>query len=223
MTRRNLTIISACVTTLLVATTGCARKTSQSAATTQPPPPAATKPTTPPAAAKPAPSPSATIPDRPGVVYADRASATATVEAVDKAQRTVTLRRADGRTITLKVPPEARNFDQIQPGDTVRAEYLDAVAVFVRKAGAPPQAAERTAVAVAPKGEMPAGIIVDTVEVTAKIEAVDGINRTVTLRGPEGNVRTVKVDESVKRFDEVKPGDEVVIRHTQALALKLER
>jgi hypothetical protein len=222
MTGRNLTIISACVTMLLVAATGCARKTSQSAAT-QTPPPATTKPSTPPAAAKPAPSPSATIPDRPGVVYADRASATATVEAVDKSQRTVTLRRADGRSVMLKVPPEARNFDQIQPGDTVRAEYLDAVAVFVRKAGAPPQAAERTAVAVAPKGGMPAGVIVETVEVTAKVEAVDGINRTVTLRGPEGNVRTVKVDESVKRFDEVKPGDEVVIRHTQALALKLER
>jgi hypothetical protein len=212
-----------CAAALLVAATGCARKTSQSAAAPQTPPPAATKPAAPPAAAKPSQSPSATIPDRPGVVYAERTSATATVDAVDKAQRTVTLRRADGRTVILKVPPEARNFDQIQPGDTVRAEYLDAVAIFVRKAGAPPQAGERTAVAVAPKGEMPAGIIVDTVEMTAKVEAVDGIARTVTLRGPEGNVRTVKVDESVKRFDEVKPGDEVVIRHTQALALKLDR
>jgi hypothetical protein len=219
MTGRNLTIISACVATLLVATTGCARKTSQSAATTQTP----TKPAAPPAAAKPAPSPSATIPDRPGIVYADRASATATVEAVDKSQRTVTLRRADGRTITLKVPPEARNFDQIQPGDTVRAEYLDAVAIFLRKAGAPPQAAQRTAVAVAPKGEMPAGVIVDTVEVTAKVEAVDGIARTLTLRGPDGGTRTVKVDQSVKVLDEIRPGDEVVMRHTEALALKIDR
>ena len=75
----------------------------------------------------------------------------------------------------------------------------------------------------APKGEMPAGVIVDTVEVTAKVEAVDGIARTLTLRGPDGGTRTVKVDQSVKVLDEIKPGDEVVMRHTQALALKLER
>jgi Ribonuclease G/E len=29
----------------------------------------------------------------------------------------------------------------------------------------------------------------------------------------------VKVDKSVKRFNEVKKGDEIVIRHTEALAI----
>jgi hypothetical protein len=216
MTGRNLGILSACVVTLLGAMTGCARSTSsRSAASTQPSPP--------PVATKPSQSPAATIPDRAGVVYADRATATAMVEAVDQAQRTLTLKRPDGRTVTMRVPPEARNFDQIKPGDTVRAEYLDAVAIFLRKAGAPPQASERTAVAVAPKGEMPAGVVVDTVEVTAKVEAVDGIARTLTLRGPDGGTRTVKVDQSVKVLDEIRPGDEVVMRHTQALALKIDR
>lgn len=168
-------------------------------------------------------SPAAAVPDRPGVVYADRARTTATVEAVDKSQRTVTLRRADGRTVTLKVPPEARNFDQIEPGDTLRAEYLDAVAVFVRKSDAPAQAGRTSAVRLAPRGEKPGGVVVDTVEMTARVEAVDLAARKVTLRGPDGRLRVIQVDDRVRSLDEVKPGDEVVIRHTQALAIGLDR
>ena len=65
--------------------------------------------------------------------------------------------------------------------------------------------------------------MVETVEVTAKVEAVDPAKRTVTLRGPEGGVRTIKVDERVRRLEEVKPGDEVVVRHTEALAIAFSR
>jgi hypothetical protein len=36
--------------------------------------------------------------------------------------------------VTLKVPQQAQNFDQIQVGDKVAAEYLDPVAILVRKA-----------------------------------------------------------------------------------------
>jgi hypothetical protein len=168
-------------------------------------------------------SPAAAVPDRPGVVYAERARTTATVEAIDKSQRTVTLKRADGRTVMLRVPPEARNFDQINPGDTVRAEYLDAVAVFVRKSDGPPQASETSAVRLAPRGGKPGGVVVDTLEMTARVEAVDLAARTVALREPDGGVRVIHVDDRVRRLDEVKPGDEVVIRHTQALAIGLER
>jgi hypothetical protein len=161
-------------------------------------------------------SPAASVPDRPGVVYADRMRTTGTV---DKDKRTVTLKGAGGRTVTLKVPPEARNFDQLRVGDKVGAEYIEAVAIFVRKSDAPPAAGQSTKVAVAPKGEKPAGVVVDTVELTARVEAIDPATRTVTLRGPDGGTRTIKVDDRVQRLDEVKAGDEVVVRHTQALAI----
>jgi hypothetical protein len=48
---------------------------------------------------------------KPGVVVADVSHITATVEAVDQANRTVTLKGPKGRTVTLTVPPEAKNFD----------------------------------------------------------------------------------------------------------------
>jgi len=168
-------------------------------------------------------APSAVITDKPGVVYADRRTTTGTVESIDAANRTVTIKRSDGQAVTLKAPPEAKNFDQIKPGDSVRAVYLDAVAVFVRTPSGPPQADENTTVAVAPKGEKPRAIATKTVEMTAKVEAIDYDKRLVTLLGPQGNRRTVKVDERVKRLNEVKPGDEVVVRHTEAVAIAFSK
>jgi hypothetical protein len=168
-------------------------------------------------------SPAASVPDRPGVVQVDRLRTTATVEAIDRDTRTVTLKGPAGRLVSIVVPPEARNFDQISVGDTVRAEYLDAVAVVVRKAGAPPDARETTTVSVAPKGEKPSGVLIDTVEVTATVGAVDYGQRLLTLRGPGGGSRVVKVDDRVQRLDEVKPGDEVVVRHTEAIGITVDK
>ena len=70
---------------------------------------------------------------------------------------------------------------------------------------------------------MPAAMRVDTVQMTARVEAIDYDSREVTLRGPEGRRRTVKVDPRVERLNEVKVGDEVVVRHTEAVALSVTR
>ena len=168
-------------------------------------------------------SPSAAVPDRLGVVVSERVSMTGSVESIDQDKRTVTVKRPNGETVTLKAPPEARNFDQIATGDSVRVEYLDSVAIFVRKASDPPQASTMHAVTVAPKGQKPEGMLVETTEITARVEAIDYGARTVTLRGPQGNSRTVNVDSQVKRLDEVKPGDEVVIRTTEAIAITVSK
>ena len=60
-------------------------------------------------------------------------------------------------------------------------------------------------------------------EVTAKVTAIDYNKRTVTLKGPEGNEKTIGVDENVKNFDQIKVGDEVVVRHTEALAISVAK
>lgn len=177
-----------------------------------------------PAAKPPAPAdkPAAAAPgDKPGVVVADVVVITATVEAVDKDKRTVTLKGPKGRTVVLKVGPDAKNFDQIKVGDKVKGKFLDAVALFVRKSGAPPDAAEMQAVSVSPRGQKPMVMAVDTVEITAKVEKIDYTKRLVTLKGPDGQMKTIKVDSRVKRLGEVKVGDEIVLRHTEAVALEV--
>jgi starvation-inducible outer membrane lipoprotein len=57
---------------------------------------------------------------------------------------------------------------------------------------------------------------------TAVVDDINYKTRTVTLRGPQQKTATLKVDKSVKRFDEVKKGDEIVVRHTQALAIDVK-
>jgi DNA-binding beta-propeller fold protein YncE len=161
--------------------------------------------------------------EKPGVVVADVSVLTATVEAIDLATRTVTLEGPEGNSVTVKVDPGVRNLDQVQPGDKVTVEHYESVALFVRAGGEPPSAMEAAAVEVAPRGQKPAGFVVETTEITATVEAIDHQARTVTLKGPEGNMRTIKVDPSVKRFGQVKKGDEVVLRVTDALAISISK
>ncbi len=160
---------------------------------------------------------------KPGAVRVETMEFKAKVDAVDQEKRLVTLTGPRGKTVTVKAGPEVRNLAQVKPGDVLTVRYLESVALFVRKSSEPPAATEAQAVEVAPKGEKPAGLIVNTVEVTGTVEAVDLANRTVTLKGPEGKSRTIKVDPSVKRLADVKKGDQVVARHTEALALSVDK
>jgi hypothetical protein len=135
----------------------------------------------------------------------------------------VALTGPQGNTIVVKAGPEVRNLDQVKVGDEVVVEHYESVALFVRSRTEPPHAAEMAVVAVAPKGQKPGGAVVDTAEITAKVEAIDSGKRTVTLRGQDGKSRIIKVDPSVKGFQDIKKGDEVVVRHTEALAIVIRK
>jgi hypothetical protein len=168
-------------------------------------------------------APAAAAKPAPGVVIAETTSIKAKVDAVDVDKRLVTVTGPRGKTVTLKAGSEVKNLDQIKPGDELIVRYFESVALFVRKGGTPPAAAETAAVRVAPKGKKPVAVVVDTVEFTGTVEAVDYAKRRVTLKGPEGKTRTMKVDPSVKRFNEVKKGDQVVLRYTEAVAFSVRK
>src|SRR4051812_38109569 len=62
----------------------------------------------------------------PGKGVAERvAQISASIEAVDSAKRTVTLKGPGGEIVTLAVGPEVQNFDQIRVGDLVVVRYLE--------------------------------------------------------------------------------------------------
>ena len=58
-------------------------------------------------------------------------------------------------------------------------------------------------------------------QIRARVDAVDQAQRTVTLTGPQGRTVTLPVDPSVEQFDQVKPGDDVVVTYAESLALSL--
>ncbi|MGH8769116.1 MAG: hypothetical protein ACREVT_13185 [Burkholderiales bacterium] len=73
----------------------------------------------------------------------------------------------------------------------------------------------------AEKGATPGGVIVNVRQIQARVEEIDYSARTVVLTGPEGNRVKVAVDERVERFGEIQPGDIVVVRYTESLAMKM--
>jgi Cu/Ag efflux protein CusF len=61
------------------------------------------------------------------------------------------------------------------------------------------------------------------VSVTATIEAIDQTNRIVTLKGPRGNLVDAYVDDSYKRFNDLKVGDQVKAQYSESLALSIRK
>ena len=168
--------------------------------------------------------PPAAAGDRPGGMVVESQTVTATVSAIDYKTRQVTLTGPQGKSVTLTVGPEAKNFDQVKKGDQVTIEKVDSVALLVTPKGeVAPAAGSETYVKVAKPGEHPHGVMVQTVQITATVEAIDYKARTVTLKGPEGNVRTLKVGPDAKRFDQVKKGDQVTVNVTEATAISVTK
>ncbi|MGE5171432.1 MAG: hypothetical protein ACM3JC_13800 [Rudaea sp.] len=62
-----------------------------------------------------------------------------------------------------------------------------------------------------------------TIEVTAKITAIDAKTREITLKGPRGNQVTVEAGPEVKNFAQLKVGDSVDVRYVQAIVLELKK
>ena len=63
----------------------------------------------------------------------------------------------------------------------------------------------------------------DSVELTAKIEAIDKTARLVTLKDKEGEVETIYCGPEVKRFDELKVGDTITFRYYESTAYAIRK
>ncbi len=161
--------------------------------------------------------------DKPGLVNVNIVKIKAVVVDIDKESRMITLKGPKGNLLVTKAGPEVRNFDQIEKGDEVNVRYFESVAILVEKGTGNPQGSTMDVVEVAPKGAKPAGTVVSVQELTAVVEKINYKKRTITLKGPEGNIATFKVDPSVKDFKKVKKGDEINIRHTEALAISVDK
>ena len=147
---------------------------------------------------------------------------TGTVEAVDVANRVVTIKGSKGRTVDLKVGEEAKNLDQVKVGDKVVAKYYESIAFRMKKPGEAEGVTAEQAVGAAKPGEVPAAVIANQVTVTATIEDISPKKTYVTLKGQEGKTFDVKVKDP-KNLQKVKVGDQVIITYTEAFAIALDK
>jgi Cu/Ag efflux protein CusF len=151
----------------------------------------------------------------------DVVTVTATVEAIDKANRQVTLKGEKGRVVTVTVPPEVERFDAMKVGDKVTARYIESVAVRVLAPGeTEPEAAVDLGVTPRP-GEKPGATVANKVDVKVKVQAIDKQTPALTVQTPTGNSVSFKVRDP-KRLEKLKVGDEINVTYTEALLLTVD-
>jgi Cu/Ag efflux protein CusF len=156
------------------------------------------------------------------VVLGDAVRLVATVQAVDKAARLVTLKGAGGEVRMVQAGPEVKNFDQIKVGDELVVRYMQALSLELKKGGAGgirEKVEDEGAVAAKP-GEKPGAAAGRTIRATADVIAVDAKTQSIRLRGPERTV-DLKVKDPAQ-FKLVKVGDQIEVKFVEAVAVSME-
>ncbi len=157
--------------------------------------------------------------ERPARLDAALVKLEATVAAVDQKTRKVTLKDADGETVTITAGEEVKNLAQVEVGDKVSVEYLEMVAMEVMPPGDVEMGAMTTAAKkTAPLGEKPAGAVVQETTVMTVIDTIDKENELVTLKGPDGSTKTVKA-RNPANLEKIAVGDKVRVTYVTALAI----
>jgi len=129
----------------------------------------------------------------------------ATVQAVDAAARTITLKLSDKTTLTCKVGAQVEILGNIQLGDQVQATVTEDLAVYVLD-----------------NGRLPDGTTAEALGVNAKVLKVDPSYRILTLQYPDGQSEALKPGLGTK-MEEMSPGDSVVVRPQEVTAIKIEK
>lgn len=146
---------------------------------------------------------------------------TAKVVAIDAANRIATLKGHNGKIVDVKVPPEAKKFDQVKVGDFVKVEYARALSLELKKGGdGIREATSMAASAAAPAGTV-GGAVGQQTTILANVTAVNPKEKYITLRGPKGNSVELSVPDPTQ-LKLVKVGDQVEVVYSEALAITVE-
>lgn len=157
-----------------------------------------------------------------GVAEADSVTITAKIEAVDKTNRTVTLKGPLGRTLVMRAGEQVKNFAWINPGDELVVKYTEAVSLKLEKGIAGrSETVTTTGPVTAPAGSKPGMAMANQTTIVANVERIDSAHNRVLLQGPKGGYAEVKVkDPDVMK--EVKVGDKVVATYTEAVVVDVQ-
>src|SRR5262245_4756726 len=154
------------------------------------------------------------------VTKENQVTATATIQAIDPATRSVTLRAENGDEDTFTVGPDVARFKVLKVGDTIRATYFESLVFQLRKPGAP--VAPTGAVADAGRTTKVPGEAIGTQQTTTvTVKAVDMKVPSITVVTADGRTLTRKIAES-KNLEGVSPGDRIDITYTQAVVVAAE-
>jgi Cu/Ag efflux protein CusF len=160
-------------------------------------------------------------PSQKTVTKSDVATATATVQAIDTANRIITLRSEDGTEDTMYVPTDVTRFDQVKVGDKLKVRYHESMVFQVRKPGEAGSKPGDTVNAARTPGAKPGAQMSRQVTATVDVVAVDPSVPSITIKTADGRTVTRKI-ENKKNIEGVKAGDKIDITFTQAALIAIE-
>jgi hypothetical protein len=146
---------------------------------------------------------------------------TAAIEAIDKANRTVTLKEPAGSSVEIKAPEQMEGFNSLRVGDQVTATYFAAIAVNLRRPGDPAPPAAPTTMTQR-KDRTPGSETRREQTVTGTVEANDAKAPSLTVKGPQGRVVRLPVRDATQ-LQNVKVGDTVDVTYYESLLIKVAR
>lgn len=160
----------------------------------------------------------------PYTVSSDQETAEGSIIHVDKSNRMITIRGAQGDEYDVYAADEVRNFDQLQVGDRIALSYTSAIAVDIQPAGSTELAATlEDDGSTAEAGAKPGASASETATVVTEVTAVDTSANTISLKGPRGNEVTLDVAREDLRaaLRKVKVGDLLRVTYSEAVAVNI--
>ena len=146
---------------------------------------------------------------------------TATIEAIDTANRIVTIRRDDGTSAEIKTEKEMEGFNTLKVGDRVTATYFEAVILTPRKPGDPlPPAQPITTIQ--RKDRKPGSDRRAEQTFRMTVNAIDAKAASVILKGTEGRVVDLVLQDR-KALETLKVGDTVDLTYRESLLINVAR
>jgi len=141
----------------------------------------------------------------------------ATVDAIEHASRSLTLKKPDNTLLTIKVPRDYERFDGLKVGDKLTATYYDNIVIRAKAAGE--KAVDSTSASMsANPGTKPGFSIGAQRSITATVTEIDMKVPSLSLSGPSNWKYSSRVNDK-DALKQLKVGDKLDIVWTEAVML----
>jgi hypothetical protein len=145
---------------------------------------------------------------------------TATVEAIERSTRMLTLKGEDGKLETITVPGDVKRFDTLKVGDKITAKYYENITLRVKAPGE--KAVDTISGSLTPgTGAKAGGTAAAQRTITATITAIDPNVPSISLSGPNNWKYSSRVEDK-NALKQVKVGDRLDITWTEAVLISAE-
>jgi len=152
-------------------------------------------------------------------ITGERRMMTATVEAIERSTRQVTVKTDKGAYEVLYAPEELKRFDTLKVGDPVSVTYYENLVLRLKEHDE--KDVDRRAMSVTPSESKSSGTVSHQRTITATVTAIDQKAPSITFTGPHDWTYTTRVEDK-QALAKVKVGDKVDITWTEAMILSLD-